>query len=52
MGASKKLFMTEREYQERRQEIMDVPRTWKQLQCGTPILWKLEQLKKEYEQSK
>ena len=52
MGASKKLFMTEREYKERRQEIMDKTRTWKQLQCGMPILWQLEQLKKEYEQSK
>ena len=52
MGASKKLFMTEREYETRKQEILDQTKKWDSPQCGTPILYQLQQLKRQYEQQK
>ena len=52
MGSSKKLYMTELEYEMKRQEILDQMNNWDSPQCGTPILYQLQQLKRQYEQQK
>ena len=52
MGSSKKLYMTELEYEMKRQEILDQAKNWDSPQCGTPILYQLQQLKRQYEQQK